>query len=715
MLAAGRADFLVREPFGNFFDAQARSLLHGHWNVPASQLAFEGFLINGKTYTYFGPWPSVLRMPFLELAPSTYGRLTQLSMLLAFAVFTAGVIALHWRIRELLRPDAPVGRGDTLLAVAVPIVLGCGSSVLVLASRAWVYHEAILWGAAWSVVAYERIIAFMRSPTVGRLGAASAVATLAFLSRASVGLGPVVALALVLAGQLARWLRDSLTEGPLGSDRRPRRALARLDWMGVQESEPTGGRRWIVGTGAGVALPILVYAYTNWSRFGSLFTVPLYRQVLYRADPPARRLLEANGGGYFGLQSLPTTLVQSLRPDALHLNALFPWVTFPRSPPLIIGNMFIARSVSSSLSASMPALAVLAIVGILAVCSFRVAGSRDARVLRGSIIGATVGGVVVLATPVVAQRYLSDWIPLLAIASLAGIQTLIRRRETSPAGRSRAFSTALLALVGVLAVTSLWINGSLAIVYQRLYNPVSESQRAGMLGLQYDIDRALGSGTHELELVTTLPSHPAPAGTTAIVGRCAALYWSDGKRWFIVEGSPSGGVVTLRAALPEPTDPAWRPLISWSGPNGSDVVALQRHGRFLKVSRSVRLPDGSLAFNQYSPRFRFGPGRFHTIEIVVSAPLHNLRVRIDGEDALFLPRVHDLPSGPYQVGAAVAPGVAPSYGASIRELPPRTGVCTRIRRAARSGHRVLLEGSRPDLGRSDRPETYAIVTRWTAG
>ena len=683
MLAAGRADFLVREPFGNFFDAQARAFLHGHWNVPASQLAFEGFLINGKTYTYFGTWPSVLRIPLLEFAPSTYGRLTQLSMLLAFAVFTAGVIALHWRIRELLRPDAPVGRGDTLLAVAVPIVLGCGSSVLYLASRAWVYHEAILWGVAWSVVAYERIIAFLRSPTAGRLGAASAAATLAFSSRASVGLGPVLALALVLVGQLARWLRDALSDGPRRSDRRPMRALARLDWMGVQESEPTGGRRWIVGTGVGVAIPTLVYSYTNWSRFGSLFAVPLYRQVFYRSDPPARRLLEANGGGYFGLKSVPTTLVQYFRPDALHLHALFPWVTFPRSPPLIIDNLFISRSVSSSLSASMPALAVLAVVGILAACSFRVAGSGNARVLRGPIIGAAIGGIVVLTTPVVAQRYLSDWIPLIAIASLAGTHTLIRRRETSEPGRSRAFSTALLALVGVLAIASLWINGSLAVVYQRLYNPLSETQRAGMLGLQYDIDRALGSGTHELEQVDTLPSQPAPAGTTAIVGKCAALYWSDGKEWFIVEGSPSGGVVRIRAALPEPTDTAWQPLISWTGANGPDVVALRREGRYLKVSRSVRLPDGSLEFNPYFPRFRFGPSRFHTIEIVTSQPLQRLRVRVDGEDVLFLPKVKDLPSGPYQVGTANATGVAASYGASIRELPPRTGVCARIRRAAR--------------------------------
>lgn len=683
VLAAGRTDFLVREQVGNFYDAQARSLLHGHWSVPASQLAFEGFLINGKTYTYFGPWPSVLRMPFLELAPSTYGRLTQLSMLLAFAIFTAGVIALHWRIRDLLRPDAPLGRSETLLAVAVPIVLGCGSSVLFLASRSWVYHEAILWGIAWSVVAYERIIAFLRSPTVGRLVGASAAATLAFSSRASVGLGTVVALALVLVGQLVRWVRDTLEHRHRPSDRGPMRALTRLDWMGVRTSEPAGGRRWIVGTAGAVAIPIVAYSYTNWSRFGSLFTVPWHRQLLYRLDPTTRGPLAASGGGYFSLKYLPTTLLQYFRPDALRLNALFPWVTFPRSTPTIIGNVVISHGASSSLPASMPALAFLASVGILAAGSYRFAGSHDASVLRVPIIGAAAGVVVVLAAAVLAQRYLGDWIPLLAMAGLAGIHTLIRRREAREPGRSRAFSTALLALISVLAAASLWFNGSLALLYQRLYNPWPDTLRAGMLGFEYDIGRMTGSGAAQLKQVDALPLQPAPAGTTAIVGKCAALYWSDGTTWFFVEGSPTGGVVALRAAFPGPTDTAWQPLITWAGPNGPDVIALRRRGGSIKVSRGFHQPDGSLTFSELYPGFRSGLRRFHTIEIVVSRPLQLLRVRIDGEDALLLAQIHDLPSGPYQVGTANGTGVAASYPASIRELPPQTKVCAQIRRSAR--------------------------------
>ena len=70
LLSGGSTSLLVRDQYGNFYDAQARALLAGHWDVPARALFFEGFRIHGKTYTYFGVWPAMLRMPFLELFPA---------------------------------------------------------------------------------------------------------------------------------------------------------------------------------------------------------------------------------------------------------------------------------------------------------------------------------------------------------------------------------------------------------------------------------------------------------------------------------------------------------------------------------------------------------------------------------------------------------------------------------------------------------------------
>src|SRR4029079_1905943 len=76
-------------------------------------------------------------------------------------------------------------------------VLGGGSVVLFLANRPFVYHEAILWGIALSLAAYDQITAYSLAPNGRRLIWASLLATGAFLSRGSIGLGPVVALALL--------------------------------------------------------------------------------------------------------------------------------------------------------------------------------------------------------------------------------------------------------------------------------------------------------------------------------------------------------------------------------------------------------------------------------------------------------------------------------------------------------------------------------------
>ena len=49
----------------NFFDLQARAMFHGHLSLPNGALGIEGFVHDGRTYTYFGLFPSIIRMPIL--------------------------------------------------------------------------------------------------------------------------------------------------------------------------------------------------------------------------------------------------------------------------------------------------------------------------------------------------------------------------------------------------------------------------------------------------------------------------------------------------------------------------------------------------------------------------------------------------------------------------------------------------------------------------
>ena len=126
-----------------------------------SSLGIEAFVVGGRHYLYFPPFPALLRMPLLALTDRLDGRLTAPSMLLA---------ALGARLRPrpprgrscagVVRGGAPVGRGEAFAvgAVIVASVLG-GSTLVYLASEPWVYHEVYVWSAAWSVATLAGLVA----------------------------------------------------------------------------------------------------------------------------------------------------------------------------------------------------------------------------------------------------------------------------------------------------------------------------------------------------------------------------------------------------------------------------------------------------------------------------------------------------------------------------------------------------------------------------
>ena len=297
--------------------------MHGHWDIPRRVLGVDGFQVGSKYYMYFGVWPSVLRMPLLAVAGSLSGKLTVPSMLLAFTVLLTGAAALYWRIRSLVSPDRGCSRGEAAIAGAAVFTIGCGTTALFLASRAYVYHEAILWAAAWSLLAYERIIAFTQRPSRARLGLAALFATLTILSRVSIGLGPVIALGVLAAIELIRiFVRRRTSESAEPATVAPTRSLvARLDRAGVRDESARG---WFLATTAAVVVPVVGYVWMNLSRFGSPFGIPWRSQVIAQLSPAHRAMLNANGGSLFGIKLIPTTLVQAVRPDAVGWSSSVP-------------------------------------------------------------------------------------------------------------------------------------------------------------------------------------------------------------------------------------------------------------------------------------------------------------------------------------------------------------------------------------------------------
>jgi hypothetical protein len=650
MLNAGQLNPFHAEVFGNFYDIQAHSLLDLHWNVPAKQVAFEGFLIHGKTYLYFGPVPALLRLPIVAITDSLDGKLTQVSMLAAFAVALLFVTRLSWRIRRLVRGDAPVSRLELWAVAGYVFLIATGSVMFFLASRALVYHETELWGMALALAAYDAILAVLLEPSRRWVILAGLWTGAAFLTRASVGAGPLVALGIVIAalvlrrvstrrlGGLARWFA---APNKLGS--------ARLFW-------------WLV---AAAAVPVVLYAYVNYSRFGSFFGLPLDHQVYAQFNPARQRALADNGGSLFGIKFVPTQIVQFLRPDGLRLDSLFPWVVFPRPATVLFGVTFDTRDWTASVPATMPAFTVLAAGGVVTLV--RRAG---AAAVRAPLVGAIAGGLATFTIAFVANRYMSDLLPAIVLASLVGFHVLIGALRRAPRPR---WSRIVAVVVVVLAAVSLWVNFALAIWYQRALFPQAAWERAGFIAFQQDVDDLIPGGPRgKVESGPDLPA-PGAAGEMFIVGDCAGLYWSDSREWFAVERGNGAGHFRLRVRFPALSN-SEEALLGIGHGNDQNVLALRYlPGHRVRFVLSSRVAPKLLV----SAPQPVEPGRAYLLDVVIDSRTGGVLVTMDGHtvlaDIVFL-----VAGDEATIGSSTVPGQAPFTG-TIRQLPVRTPLCDRVR------------------------------------
>ena len=198
MVTGGTFQFFQSTAFSSFYDVQARSLLHGTFNMPANVLNIEGIRTAGHTDMYYGPFPALLRMPVLVFTHRFDGRLTAPSLLLAFVAALVFTSLLSWRIRGMVRGAAAVSLLEAVLSGALVVLVGLGSVFLFLGANAIVYEEAEMWGAALTLGAFFALIGLLHRPSPGGVVATGVLTTLAMLTRGSVGAGPVVAVALAL-------------------------------------------------------------------------------------------------------------------------------------------------------------------------------------------------------------------------------------------------------------------------------------------------------------------------------------------------------------------------------------------------------------------------------------------------------------------------------------------------------------------------------------
>ncbi len=153
----------------NFYDLQARAMFHGHLSVANGALGGEAFIHDGRQYTYFGIFPSLLRMPVLLLTHSLDGRLTAPSMLLAWLVTAAFSSLLVWRVRLLVRGRAALSWTEAgSYGVLLATIMG-GSILIYLASDPDVFHEDLAWSVALTVASTFALLGVLERPSWRRV------------------------------------------------------------------------------------------------------------------------------------------------------------------------------------------------------------------------------------------------------------------------------------------------------------------------------------------------------------------------------------------------------------------------------------------------------------------------------------------------------------------------------------------------------------------
>jgi hypothetical protein len=686
-------NFFRSLPFSNFYDVQARSLLAGHFYMSARVLWIEGYRVDHHTYMYYGPVPALLRMPVLLFTHRFDGRLTEVSLMAAFVVALVAVSRLVWKARLLIRGTSAVGWGEAVLSGAWVAAIGLGSVLLFLGANIQVYNEAELWGAALTLCALDAIVGFVIAPSGARVGLCCLFATLAVMTRGSVGASAVAALALMALGHGVLWTlrrvearRGGHAKGAgVGSSGW---IESHGGWLGLS----AGARTRSVALGAAAALPVVVYAVVNEIKFHTLFSIPFRAQAFEHHNPKRLAALAANHGSLFGPEYVPTALLAYLRPDAIRFTRLFPFVAFPGHATVIGHAVYDTLDFYTSVTTSMPLLLVAALAGLVVlVAGSRLRFSQDtstgesvgltlgARAFTVPVLGAVVGTVGVLTIAYIAIRYLADIVPLVVVLACVGFVAVSAWAH----GRSRLVRAVLIVAAGLLALFGVWVNLGLSLVFQHELEPnVSPTVRGQLVGAQSHIDSALfGSDPPPVTFTSSLPKD-APVGSLAVIGNCDGLYQFDGTQWYGVEIGPAGGAIGLDMSFTGGRVWSRQPVLQVGLATSGEVLAVQHlAGGSLRFSYRSLLP-GQGWFNGRS--FSAVPGRRYHVIASFDARVQQVTAIVDGTTEMALVTAADgfftypvAAPGPVALGAAPKLNdLATSYSGYLRRTGVTTPICT---------------------------------------
>jgi hypothetical protein len=463
------------------YDAQARAMLHGHLSLANHSIGAEAFIHDGRQYTILGIFPSVLRMPVFLFTNSLDGRFTSLSLLGAWIVTAIFSSLLLWRLRILLRGEAPLGWSEAVSYGVLIATILVGSVLVYLASIPDAYGEDEAWSVALACAALFALVGVIERPSWRRVTVCGFIVLLTDLNRATTGYAAVLAVFLIAI------------------------------WFGLGRAGPER-RRWALPMAIAGLVAVAIGCAVDVAKFSVLFGVP-EREYSLGAYLGFNKL---NGGQYFGLRYLPSTVQAYLDPANFRVTSIFPYITLPDKPanPIAHTTLF-QRAPTANVLLSMPLLFASGVWGL--ITAFRPGASTQLRGLRILLVtsAATVGAMMIYGW--ILERYVADFLPLFLLGGMIGMVDVWRRLH----GRSRRMRSLVPAVIGVVALFGAWVNIGYALAPTANWN---RTQLSNYLNTQRTLSDATG---HPLDTYIvhgkSLPSS-APTGTLFVQGRCTKVY-----------------------------------------------------------------------------------------------------------------------------------------------------------------------------------------------
>jgi len=486
-LWSGGVDPLRSVAPSNFYDIQARALFHGHLYIPNGSIGVEAFIYKGHSYTYFGLFPALLRMPVLLVTSSLDGRLTAPSLLLAWMATGLFTSLLLWRTRHLVRGSVPLGWGEAASYGVLAASVTGGSVLLYLASSPSVYNEDMAWSVALTTGALFALLGVVEQPSIRRVVLLGLLVLGANLDRPSTGYACALG-ALLVAG-----------------------------WLALARKRPDD-RRFALTTALAGLIPLVVAGVISWAKYRApIGGYPLEDQVWTQVNAHRRYFLAVNGGTPFALHFLPSTLVAYFQPGGLQLTSTFPFITLPAHFPKAVGKVVLEQTQpTASIVASMPVLFLLSCWGVVA--AFRPRGPGAISLTRLPLVAGAAGGAGVLFFGFIFNRYSADLLPFLILASAIGLVDICHRIGD----RGHLVVKAAASVLLVLALFELAANVGIAA------SPVPQWTTAQAKNY-VTVQRSLTPASQSSSVIRKGPlPYWAPANQLYAAPGCTGLYLSTG-------------------------------------------------------------------------------------------------------------------------------------------------------------------------------------------